>query len=105
MITQQDRDKARETLARWDEQQRALEKEKNEREADKLRALIAELFDVETLYSWALVKWEAQKKAGIGRGMTEVEAVRYYLEGLKRSLADVCQAFQIDPTLFAGTKS
>lgn len=99
MVTRVEQERALDTLKRWDAQQAQIEKEKRQQQVEALRATIAELYDSESLHPWALAKWEQDKSRGIGRGMNEVQAVRYYLEGLKRSLADVCQAFQVDPTV------
>ena len=52
------------------------------------------------LTGWALRQWEADKQNKIGRGMTEDEAVGYYVGSAARQLSVALEAYGVSPETF-----
>lgn len=88
---------ARDVSEKYMEQQKAERIAKADAVRAEIEALIADFGGNETLREWALNRHEIAKLRGIGTGMTQDQALSYYLRNLKVAVVDVCQAFGLDP--------
>ena len=63
----------------------------------ELAGLIGDLGGNPKLVEWAMARYAFDLKRGIGSAMTAEAGIRWNLQNLARALADVCDAFGIDP--------
>lgn len=92
MIKQSEHDKAVATIAQYRREQKELAQKKYHENWAKIKETFPNNPNV---VPWALAEWERDKERGIGRGMTQDVAIRYYLENLKNDYTRLCAAFRI----------
>lgn len=97
-IRQDEYERAKKLIDNWHAQQREKRELRWKQEREELEALYEELGHDPNLKTWALQQWEREKERGIGKGMSENQAIRYYLRCLKDRVVFICQAYSVEMT-------
>ena len=87
---------AQDTIKAYREQEEEAAANERKAKREELANAFADLGDSAKLETWAMGRWEDDKRRGIGKAMTETNAKLWYVKMLRASLVDVCEAFGLD---------